>query len=135
MIEAIRRSVLLCDDERDLAEELGEFLADVGWAVSVCHSGSEAEQLLVGGLAPTCLLTDLRLGDMDGTSLIQLARGLPEPIRPRFFVVMTGNIIGCAAKSSMGADLLCLKPIDPAVLAEEMQEMFQRFLPERRLPL
>jgi CheY-like chemotaxis protein len=121
--EAAAKSVLLCDDEKDLAEELGEYLAGLGWRVSVCNSGREAERLLLGGLAPACLLSDLRLGDMDGSRLLATARALPDFIRPRLFVVITGNILASASKQLLGADLLLLKPIDPAMLAQDMEDM------------
>ena len=70
MTRASGKSVLICDDERDLAEELGEFLEGLGWGVTVCNAGREAERLLVSGHAPACLLTELRLGDKDGSGLI-----------------------------------------------------------------
>lgn len=114
-------SVLVCDDERDLAEELGEFLTGLGWTVTVCHSGREAERLLAEGLAPACLLTDLRLGDMDGSRLVAAARQLPEAIRPHIMVIITGNILSSATRQSLGADLLRLKPVDPVLLAEDIE--------------
>ncbi|MFM9856919.1 response regulator [Pseudoxanthobacter sp. M-2] len=123
MTEAIRKSLLLCDDETDLAEELGEFFAESGWVVRICNTGGEAERLLVEGLAPDCLMTDLRLGDMDGSRLVATARSLPAAIRPRLTVVITGNILGSASKENLGVDILRLKPIDPAMLAQEMEDM------------
>ncbi len=122
-MEAPRKSLLLCDDEKDLAEELGEFFAEGGWTVRICNSGHEAEQLLIEGLAPDCLMTDLRLGDMDGSRLVATARALPAAIRPRLTVVITGNILGSASRQSLGVDILRLKPIDPAMLAQEMEDI------------
>lgn len=123
MIEAPRKSLLLCDDEKDLAEELGEFFAECGWTVHICNTGREAERLLLEGLAPDCLMTDLRLGDMDGSLLVATAKSLPAAIRPRITVVITGNILGSASKQNLGVDILRLKPIDPARLAQEMDDM------------
>jgi CheY-like chemotaxis protein len=134
MTNARGKSVLVCDDEKDLAEELGEFLAELGWSVRVCNSGQEAERLLRDGLAPGCLLTDLSLGDMEGSHLVAMARGLPELIRPRLIVVITGNILGCATKKSLDADLLRLKPIDPVTLAQEMEDMLFNEILDARLP-
>lgn len=124
------KSVLICDDELDLAEELGEFFASLGWTVTVCNTGHEAVRLLQSGLAPACLLTDLRLGDMDGARLVEVARHLPEPVRPLLVVVITGNILGCATRASLDADLLRLKPIDPVTLAQDMEEMLGK-IPEQ----
>jgi CheY-like chemotaxis protein len=123
MTRASGKSVLICDDERDLADELGEFLEGLGWGVTVCNTGRDAERLLVSGLAPACLLTDLRLGDMDGARLVAVARHLPQSIRPRVIVVITGNILGCDTKASLNADLLRLKPIDPVTLAQDMEDL------------
>ena len=118
-----KKTLLLCDDEKDLAEELGEFFTETGWSVIICNSGWEAERLLLEGLAPGCLMTDLRLGDMDGSRLVATAHGLPAPIRPRMMVVITGNILGSATKQSLGVDILRLKPIDPVMLAQEMEDI------------
>lgn len=131
--EEHHKSILICDDEQDLAEELGEFFTSLGWSVTVCNAGREAARLLQAGLAPACLLTDLRLGDTDGSLLVSLARRLPEPIRPRVVVVITGNILGCATKASLGADLLRLKPIDPVTLAQDMEEILSRAGDDARL--
>ncbi len=123
MISAARKTLLLCDDEKDLAEELGEYFSETGWRVNICNSGREAERLLFEGLAPECLLTDLRLGDMDGSRLVAMAHALPTLIRPRLMVVITGNILGCATKHNLGVDILRLKPVDPVMLAQEMEDM------------
>ncbi len=123
MISAARKTLLLCDDEKDLAEELGEYFSETGWRVNICNSGREAERLLFEGLAPECLLTDLRLGDMDGSRLVAMAHALPALIRPRLMVVMTGNILGSATKHTLGVDILRLKPVEPVMLAQEMEDM------------
>lgn len=116
-------SALICDDERDLADELGEFFDALGWSVTVCYGGFEANRLLASGLAPDCLLTDLCLGDLDGSRVVASARLLPVPIRPLVLIIITGNILGSATKESLDVDLLYQKPVDPIALAKNIEEI------------
>jgi DNA-binding response OmpR family regulator len=117
------RSILVCDDEPELAEELGEFLSASGWDTHVCVSGREAQRLLAGGLAPTCLLTDLRMADFDGADLISAARGLAPAARPRVIAVMTGHVVDRVGAADVGADVLYIKPIDVDALLRDLTRL------------
>lgn len=113
------RSIIVCDDELELAHEIGEFFDSNGWRVLVCGSASDVKQALAGGFVATCLLTDLRLGDGDGAELVEFARALPPARRPKVIAMITGHAADPAAVGNFGADLLYFKPVDPfAVLAD-----------------
>jgi DNA-binding response OmpR family regulator len=125
-------SILICDDEAELVEELAEFLAAAGWRTHGCLAGAKAERLLRDGLAPTCLLTDLRLGDLEGEARIASVRRLPEALRPRVVAVMTGHVVDQLRAGDLGADLLYVKPIDPFAVADDLQR-FLGFVAQPRL--
>jgi DNA-binding response OmpR family regulator len=113
-------SIIVCDDEQELAGELGEYFESLGWRVRTCFAGQDVEHELAAGFAPTCLLTDLRLGGVvDGDQLFAFARGLPAPLRPQVIAVITGHVVDRVGPEELGADLLYLKPVEPdAILAD-----------------
>jgi len=67
--------LLLVDDDRDLADVLAEFLKSQGIKVTVTHCVTEASaELKKASLRYQIILSDLRLPDGDGLSLIELAK-------------------------------------------------------------
>lgn len=119
-------SILVCDDEREVAEELAEFLAGTGWQVRLAYAAEEAMALLRGGLRPDVLLTDLRLAEDDGRSLIRFSARLPGERRPRIHAIMTGYVGKDTTVEELGVDALYMKPLDPAQLAEDLQRRLAR---------
>ncbi len=115
-----RHSMLICDDEADLAQELGEYFANEGWEVEVCVSGAEAVRLLEAGLAPQVLLTDLRIGTFNGGEVVAAARRQPAGARPAVTVILTGHVVGSAVPADFACDLLYAKPVDPDLLLREV---------------
>ncbi|MEW5422161.1 response regulator [Amorphus sp. 3PC139-8] len=116
------RSILLCDDEVEIAEELAELFESFGWRVRLCHSAAAAKRILLEAMQPHCLITDLRLDDADGTSLVAFARGLPENLRPKLHAIMTGYVVDDTTAEDLGVDALYLKPVDPFVLIDDIEK-------------
>jgi len=114
-------SILLCDDEVALAEELAEYLAGAGWRVSLCHAAGEAMMMLLNGLKPDILLTDLRIDDQDGATLVGFAKALPQSQRPRIHAIMTGDVAPAIMAGELGVDALYVKPIDPETLVADFE--------------
>lgn len=113
--------ILMCDDEAEIVEELSEFFNEHGWEVRLCHNTVDAKRLLVEGPRPDLLLTDLRLDDRDGTSLIAFAQALPKEMRPQLHAIMTGYVIEDTTADDLGADVLYLKPVDPVALLNDIE--------------
>ena len=120
------RSILICDDEVELVDELAEYLAAMGWRVRVVTRGEEAEAVLRGGVRPECLLTDLRILDYDGADLVALARSLPAENQPLVVGVMTGHLDDGVTAADLGADTIFFKPIDGDALSRELMSRVQR---------
>lgn len=121
------RSIIVCDDEAELAQEIGEFFEGQGWRVCVCSTAPSVKHALAAGFAPTCLLTDLRLGeDGDGAALVAYARELPPAQRPKVIAVITGHAADPAAAGNFGADLLYFKPVDPFAILEDVEGLIAR---------
>ncbi len=113
-------SILICDDEVELADELAEYLEAMGWSVRVVTRGPDAEQLLQAGIRPACLLTDLRVLDYNGADLIALARRLPAEFRPLVIGAMTGHLDDGVTAAALGADAIFFKPIDVDTLSRDL---------------
>jgi two-component system response regulator MprA len=60
------KRILIVDDDRDLAEVLGEVLETAGYRTSVAHNGREALARLRDGAPSSMVLLDLMMPDMNG---------------------------------------------------------------------
>ena len=117
------KSVLICDDEPELADEIAEFFIALGWSARIANSGPEALRLLESGFSPTFLMTDLRMPGMTGEELIAHVRRMPPPRRPRYVIVVTGHVWETMTPAEFNADRLFTKPIDPDALVAELDRM------------
>lgn len=121
------RTMLICDDEEELAHELGEYFTSAGWEVEVCIAAAAAIDRLQRFPAPQVLITDLRIGAVDGREVVAAARALPKDGPPPMIVIITGHVMNSAVAADFDSDTLCVKPIDP----EELSAAIESFL---RLP-
>jgi two-component system response regulator FixJ len=116
--------VYVVEDDPGMRDALTLLLQSVDFSV---RSYPSAETFLseVGRSEPLCLLTDVRLPDMDG---IALYRHLVELGLGPATVVITahGDIPMAVAALKEGVLAFVEKPFDPAVLLECMSEAWQR---------
>lgn len=115
------RTILICDDEVELAHELGEFFEGHLWKADVCVTGAAAVDELRRGAAPDVLVTDLRISDFDGAQVIAVARELPSAERPLMTIIITGHVMDSAKAVDFMCDLLYVKPVDPDVLLHDIE--------------
>ena len=117
-------TILVIDDDHDVAMTCAELLEEQGYGVLVAHSGAEAMTLLEH---PTvaAVLVDLRLPDADGIEL--MGRFLALPSRPEV-VVMTGHATLDSALAAVraGAAGYLLKPVSFESLATIMGRAIER---------
>lgn len=66
---ATRPSILVVDDDRELTRMLALMLAEIG-EVRTCHDGTEALAALEGSWAPSAIVTDAMMPEMDGLTLV-----------------------------------------------------------------
>lgn len=119
------RTMVLCDDESELSEELAEFFASYGWTVHTCRDGVEAERCLAANPPPTCLVTDLNMPGGDGETLLAVIHSLPPAKRPPILAVMTGHALVTTQPSEFGVDFLYRKPADPFGMAHDFDERLE----------
>jgi two-component system response regulator HydG len=116
--------VLVIDDDAKLAAAIAESLERKGYAVTVAHTGQagsdkmEAEEFDV-------ILTDLRLADVDGLKLVQLARRFQPDAEVA--VISGHNDVRTAQEAlKLGASHYLLKPIDLSELRAIVEKSADR---------
>jgi len=122
--DALWRSVLIVDDDRDTREMYSESLRSMGFQPATASSAEEALRL-AAALPPAVLVTDLRFrGRMDG---VELARRLRQDHRTKDvrIIMLTGATFGDERDraESCGCDRFLLKPCLPEALASEIRRL------------
>jgi DNA-binding response OmpR family regulator len=107
-------SVLVVDDNQDLADNIAEILGMRGYAALIANSGEEAlPKALPNG--PELLVTDFRLPGMNGAELVRRVRKQRQNVRAVVISAYTDDTTVAAAKEA-GAAFLA-KPVDFSALS------------------
>ncbi len=111
--------VLVVDDELEMAAMVADELADRGYTAVALRFAREALERMKQE-AFDALITDLRMPDIDGLTLLRASRAL-DPSRP--VIVMTGHMaIDTALEAvNQGAFHYVIKPFSLAHLAELLE--------------
>ena len=117
------KAMLICDDEPDLVSELADFFSAFGWSTITSRSYGDAIAVLTGDRAVSCLLTDRAMPGGSGDDLIAFALGLAVKQRPKVLALMTGVPDLRSKDGEQLADLVVVKPFDPASLQEQLALM------------
>jgi len=84
MAEVLPSSVLIADDEEEIAQALGRVLSRKGLTTLLAKGGREALDL-IRAAQPDVMLVDFRMPEMDGMELLRKSRELD----PELPVIMT----------------------------------------------
>jgi DNA-binding response OmpR family regulator len=113
------KSVLVVDDDEDLAALLDMGLSRHGYAITIARNCSEAHEVASQEVFDA-VITDLSLPDGTGSEMVKSL----EP-RPRAVVIVSGfepdSAIGADARSC--ADVFMLKPVDVDTLAQRLGQL------------
>jgi CheY-like chemotaxis protein len=83
--------VLLVDDEHDILPEYQEFFEGLGFATLTCADPVQALALILDRADIAVVITDLRMANLDGVSLIRQARAAMPSGRHVAFMILTGD--------------------------------------------
>lgn len=100
--------VLIVDDNEDLAENIGEFLVELGAQVRYAQSCEEAR----AAAPPELALVDIHLPDGSGSSLIAELRERRQPRGEVLLITGHASLDGAILALRRGAFAYLLKPID-----------------------
>jgi DNA-binding response OmpR family regulator len=116
--------VLVCDDEPDLREMLGEYLARRGFAVTLAANAEELRTHLAGAAVDAVVL-DIAMPGEDGLSVLRSLRAGP-PSPPILMLTAAGETIDRILGLEMGADDYLAKPVDLRELEARIKAVVRR---------
>lgn len=122
-----RRHVLVVDDMPDATAEIGAFLAARGWRVSTAGGGNQAWRLFQQDPADA-VITDLRMPDGDGWSLIERLRR-HSPDLP-MVAVTAGQGEEASRAVRAGAAVVLSKPAGLEDIAAELDGLAPSLSPQ-----
>ena len=122
------RHVLLIDDDRDMAEMLGEYLGPEGYAVRMAYSAQEGlQRAKEGGLV--LIILDVMLPDRDGFSVLREIR--QESRIPIIMLTTRASVADKVSGLEGGADDYVPKPFTPVELLARIRTVLRRGQPSR----
>jgi len=118
-MNAPRTSILVVDDDPDLLRLMQIRLTAAGYAVSTAESAERA-LAQVSATRPQLVVTDLRMGGMDGMALFEAIRS-GHPMLPVIILTAHGTIPDAVAAVQLGVSGYLTKPFDPKALLTEVE--------------
>jgi two-component system, OmpR family, KDP operon response regulator KdpE len=125
------KSVLLIDDDRDLAEMLRIALEDQGYSVTVGNNGRDGLRSFYGN-KPDLVILDLMMPTMDGWTVCERIRELAET--PILILTARAAEEDVTRGLYLGADDYITKPFGVAELLARVSAVLRRSREVARLP-
>lgn len=114
------KRVLVVDDNRELAENLGEILDGFGWDAEVFEDPRRALQVATPGRWCVALV-DVRMPHMDGIELYERLRAV-DPRLPCLAMTAFAHDERLEAAQRAGVRYVLFKPVDPPSLMKLVGE-------------
>ena len=115
--------ILVCDDEPDLREMVGEYLAERGFATEAVH-GAAALRAAVEARPPDLVVLDVRMPGEDGLSVLRWLRGRGDV--PVVMLTAVAGTVDRVVGLEMGADDYVAKPVDLRELEARVKAVLRR---------
>lgn len=122
-----KEHILICDDEPDLREMVGEYLTKRGYSVTLCEGGVALDAALEAGEADALLL-DINMPGEDGLSILRRLR--VDRQLPVIMLTAAGEVIDKIVGLEMGADDYLPKPVDLRELEARIKAVLRRGAPK-----
>ncbi len=112
------RTILLIEDDREIASTLLKVLENAGYAVQWGQNGLEGRRL-AESISPDLVITDMMMPKMGGFPVLEFLKGLPSPPK---VIMITANEGGRhkAYAEMLGVDDYLRKPFAMEVLLESV---------------
>jgi two-component system, OmpR family, alkaline phosphatase synthesis response regulator PhoP len=118
--------ILVVEDDRDIADLIGHYIAKAGWEAHVVASGAD-------GLAdarrrqPDCVVLDVMLPGIDGLQVCRALRSDPETAAvPIIMLTARAEEADRIAGLELGADDYLAKPFSPGELIARIRALLRR---------
>lgn len=116
-------SVLLIDDDVELAEMLGDYLAQDGFVVSMEHDGVSGAEAALSGTYEIVVL-DVMMPRMSGSDVLRRIRAVSSI--PVVMLTAKGDDMDKIVGLELGADDYVPKPCQPRELAARLRAILRR---------
>lgn len=123
MTDKIENTILLVEDDEELAQWTKEYLSNKGFAVTVTSSGKEAVQLIINH-PPDLVLLDGMLPDLDGLDVCRQVR--PDYHNPIIMLTARDEEIDEVLGLEVGADDYITKPVRARALLARIRGHLRR---------
>lgn len=114
--------ILIVDDEAPNREALRLLLERAGWECLEAENGTTALEKLKTHPQIRLLITDLKMPEMNGIELLQIARHIRPEVQ-RLLVTAFGTIEDTVSAMKLGAFDVLTKPLKAAQVREKVQAM------------
>lgn len=104
--------ILVVDDEPDIVELLADQLEVEGYSVFRSYGGHEAIETLKHHPEINSILSDYRMPNGDGRTVLEFVNKIPEESRPKFFFVSAHSIMTEEEALNSGVKKFIHKPFD-----------------------
>ena len=119
----MKQSILMIDDDQELCELLGSWLADEGFSLTSVHDGAEGLKAARTGDYEAIVL-DMMLPSMNG---LEVLRALRQSINtPLLMLSARGEPVDRILGLELGADDYLAKPCDPRELVARLRALLRR---------
>lgn len=115
--------ILVVDDEELIRSSLAKFLERKGFSVQIAESGNSAFDI-VKSQKVDLILSDVRMPDGDGPSLLEQVNGL-EQNRPGLMFITGYSDLSDEDLQESGAICVFNKPVDRQEILSKVKEHFQ----------
>jgi DNA-binding response OmpR family regulator len=123
--------ILIVEDESSIASFVAMYLKKAGYAVKVAASGTDAlTQALAGSPAPSLIILDLMLPDLDGIEVCRRIRQRSEI--PILMLTARDDDVDKIIGLEVGADDYLTKPFNPRELVARVKSVLRRSVPKSR---
>ncbi len=118
---AADKTILLIEDDREIASTIHGVLVAAGYQVAVASNGVEGRRIIDND-HPALIITDMMMPKMGGFPILEYVRGLPTPPR---VIMITANEGGRhkAYAEMLGVDEYLRKPFAMDVLLEAVERI------------
>jgi DNA-binding response OmpR family regulator len=122
------QALLMIEDDARLAQMVGEYLGQSGFALSHASDAATGLARLHTEPAPQLLILDLMLPDLDGLEVCRRIRALPGPLAriPILMLTAKGDPMDRVVGLEMGADDYLPKPFEPRELLARIRAVLRR---------
>jgi CheY-like chemotaxis protein len=119
----VQSTVLVVDDDRELAESVADALVELGYRVECLHDGSAALERLVSGPLPAAIILDLLMPRMDGLEFLRSRRD-NATLRNVPVVVLTGEETMTRQARELANEVL-EKPVKLLMLVDAIRHVLE----------